>query len=62
MFFVAVVNVGQTLETSRESFSHSGLALETRAPGLIASWHFEDAIVGEERHDTIEVVRVEGCA
>jgi len=34
------------------------LAFKTSASGVLLSWHLQDAVVGKQRHDAIEIVRV----
>src|SRR5437660_5854602 len=62
MLIVAVVDIGQTLKACCQAFAHVLFALETSTPRMAPPWHLENTIVGEERHDAIEIVRVEGLA
>src|SRR4051812_19845122 len=56
---VAVVDVGQALETGGEPFPHGLGADMAAAPGIGSARHFQHGIVGEDAHDAVEVVVVE---
>ena len=60
MLAVAVVDVGQALKASGERFRRS--ACPRNEPRACLPAASPDAIVGKERHDAIEVMRVEGFA
>src|SRR5690606_17118330 len=62
VLLVTVVDVGQALEAPGEAGPRRGLAHVARAPGVGPARHFEDAVLGEVRHDSVEIVRVEGVA
>lgn len=62
MPLVAVMHVGEALEAPGQGPAHVLPALEPRAPGLAAPGHLQHAVLGEEAHDAVEVVRVEGVA
>jgi hypothetical protein len=56
------MDIRQSFETCRQRCPHVRLALEARAPGLVAARHLQHAVVGEKRHDAVEIMRVEGVA
>src|SRR5262249_56207989 len=57
---VAVVDVGQSFEARGEALAHSGLARVSLAPRLGTARHLERAVLGEELHDGVEIMSVEG--
>src|SRR5579863_10537451 len=59
VFVLGVLHVRQPFEPLREPTSHLIESNESRTPWVRPSWRFEDAIVHEESHDPVEVVRVE---
>jgi hypothetical protein len=59
MLFVPVVDIGQAFKACCQRFSYIPFALEAGAPGFASPRHLKDAIVGKERHDAINIVRVE---
>ena len=59
MAVIAVVNVGNAGEARGEAFAYGALAHVARTPGLGAARHEELAVVGEETHDRVQVVRIE---
>src|SRR5688572_5787864 len=60
MLIVAVVDIRQTFKACCQCFTYIPFALETRTPRLAPPRHLQDTIVGKQRHDAIEIVRVEG--
>src|SRR5215470_15195953 len=57
---VVVVHVGQSLETRGEAFAHGRLARVALAPGLGSARHLQRAVLGEELHDRVEIMSIEG--
>jgi hypothetical protein len=62
MLGIRVMNVGQALKPGGQSVAHRLLSLIASTERLGSSWHLQDAVIGEETHDPIEIVRVEGLA
>ena len=60
MAVVAVVDVGDAGEPRGETLAHLLTSLEPPTPRLGPARQLENAVVGEEAHDRVEVVRVEG--
>ena len=56
---VAVVHVRDPTEARRHALTHLRTADEACPPRLRAARRLEDAVVGEERHDRVEVVTIE---
>src|SRR5437660_1644830 len=59
---VAEVSVREELADRREGLAHALASLVERAAGLLARGRLEDAIVGHERHDEVNVVPVPALA
>ena len=56
---IAVVDIGQALEARGQSLTHGRPPLEAGAPRIWATRRLQHAVVREELHDPIEVIRVE---
>jgi hypothetical protein len=56
---VAVLDVGNALESCREAATYLVLADKSAAPALGSARGLEDALLREVRHDRVEVVVVE---
>ena len=62
MFSVAVVDIGQSCKTRGKSFPHILLALKAGAVRLTSPRHLQNAIIREEGHDPIQIMRVKRIA
>ena len=60
MAVVHIGDIGDSCETGLDALPHLLLALEATPPRVRASWRLKDAILGEELHDGVHVVAVEG--
>src|SRR5437868_10838967 len=56
---LAIVHVGQAFETRLEAFAHRGTPDISPAQRIGATRHLEHAVICEEGHDGIEIMRVE---
>src|SRR5206468_324639 len=59
---VAEVGIREDLEDLREGLAHALASLVARAAGFLARGRLEDAVVGHEGHDEVDVVPVPGLA
>jgi hypothetical protein len=62
MLGVPVMDVGQSFKTRSQPLPHILPAFKTGAVRLIAPWHLQNAIIGKETHDPIQIVRVKRIA
>jgi hypothetical protein len=60
VLLVSVMDIGEPLEASGQGRAHILLPLTSRTPGVASPGHLQHAVIGEEAHDAIEIVRVEG--
>ena len=58
MLGVPVMDVGQSFKTRSQPLPHILLALKPGAIRFIPPWHLQNAIIGKETHDPIQIVRV----
>ena len=54
------MDVGNPGEAGLEALPDLRFALEPAAPGIRAARHLEHAVLGEELHDRVNVVSIEG--
>ncbi len=59
MAVFTVVNIGNTLEATCKGLLHLCFADETLPPGFRSSWKIKGAIIGEECHNSIEIMPIE---
>ena len=55
----AVVDIGDPCKPSREPFTHVSQTLKTCSPQRTATPQIKHSVISEERHDGVQIVRVE---
>ena len=60
MLLLGVLHVGQAAEALRQALAYPDESFEASPPRVLAPRSLQDAVVGEEAHDPVEVVGVEG--
>src|SRR3546814_11111376 len=54
------MDIGEPLEAPGQGRAHLLLSPAARTPGLASPGHLQHAVIGDQAHDAIEIVRVEG--